>query len=321
MVPRPRRAVPGLRRCTAAAAATCSTPSSRRCPRRRRTAALERGGPRRVALLGRPNVGKSSLLNKLAGDERVVVDAVAGTTRDPVDELVELGGKTWRFVDTAGIRRRVHQTSGADFYASLRTQAALEKAEVAVVLIDAEEPITEQDIRVIQQVVEAGRALVIAYNKWDLLDEERRYYLEREIERELVQVQWAPRVNVSARTGRHIDQLVPAIEMALDVVGDPRPDRPAQRLPRRDRRRRTRTRSAAASSRASSSPPRRRPSRRGSCSSRPASSRRATAGSSSAGCARSSASRARRSRSRCGCGRSAAAEVSALTGAYVPLTR
>ncbi|WP_289033278.1 ribosome biogenesis GTPase Der, partial [uncultured Arsenicicoccus sp.] len=102
--------------------------------------AYERGGPRRVALLGRPNVGKSSLLNKLAGEERVVVDNVAGTTRDPVDELIRLGDTTWRFVDTAGIRRRVHQTRGADFYASLRTQSALEKAEVAIVLVDAGEP-------------------------------------------------------------------------------------------------------------------------------------------------------------------------------------
>jgi GTP-binding protein len=178
--------------------------------------AYSRGGPRRVALLGRPNVGKSSLLNQLAGEDRVVVDPVAGTTRDPVDEMIELGGKTWRFVDTAGIRRRVHQTRGADFYASLRTQTALEKAEVAVVLIDAEEPIAEQDVRVIQQVVDSGRALVIAYNKWDLLDEERRYYLERDIAKEPVQVPWAPRVNISARTGRHMDRLVPAIETALD---------------------------------------------------------------------------------------------------------
>ncbi|HMO12282.1 MAG TPA: 50S ribosome-binding GTPase, partial [Actinotalea sp.] len=120
------------------------------------------------------NVGKSSLLNALAGSARVVVDEVAGTTRDPVDELVELGDRQWWFVDTAGIRRRVHQTTGADFYASLRTQAAIEKAEVAVVLLDASEPLTEQDTRVITQVVEAGRALVIAYNKWDLMDEERR---------------------------------------------------------------------------------------------------------------------------------------------------
>jgi GTP-binding protein len=173
------------------------------------------GGPRRVALLGRPNVGKSSLLNKLAGQERAVVDPVAGTTRDPVDELVELGGTVWRFVDTAGIRRRAHQARGAEFYASLRTQAALEKAEVAVVLIDASEPIAEQDVRVIQQVIDAGRALVIAYNKWDTLDEDRRHHLEREIEKELVQVPWAPRVNISARTGRHLERLVPALETAL----------------------------------------------------------------------------------------------------------
>lgn len=174
------------------------------------------GGPRRVALVGKPNVGKSSLLNKLAGQERVVVDAVAGTTRDPVDELIELGGRTWRFVDTAGIRRRVHQTYGADFYASLRTSAAIEKAEVAVVLIDASDRLTEQDTRIITKVAESGRALVLAYNKWDMLDDERRNYLEREIEQDLVQVTWAPRVNISAQTGRHVEKLVPAIDAALE---------------------------------------------------------------------------------------------------------
>ena len=174
------------------------------------------GGPRRVALIGRPNVGKSSLLNKLAGTERVLVDSVAGTTRDPVDEMIELGGKTWNFVDTAGIRRRMHQTQGADYFAALRTERALERAEVAVVLVDASEPLAEQDLRIISKVADSGRALVVAYNKWDKLDEERRYYLEREIEQELVQVQWAPRVNISASTGRHVDKLVPAIEAALE---------------------------------------------------------------------------------------------------------
>jgi GTP-binding protein len=173
------------------------------------------GGPRRVALIGRPNVGKSSLLNKVAGQDRVVVHEQAGTTRDPVDELIQLGGVTWKFIDTAGIRRRVHLTEGADYYASLRTAAALEKAEVAVILVDASETLTEQDTRIITMAVEAGRAVVIAYNKWDLMDEERRYYLEREIDRDLVQVQWAPRVNVSAQTGRHMERLVPAIEAAL----------------------------------------------------------------------------------------------------------
>jgi GTPase len=182
------------------------------------------GGPdqpglRRVALVGRPNVGKSSLLNALAGTERVVVDDTAGTTRDPVDEIVEVAGRPWRFVDTAGIRRRVHQTKGADFYASLRTQAALEKAEVAVVLLDAGEPLTEQDTRVVQMAVDAGRAVVLAYNKWDLVDDERRRYLEREIDRQLQHVRWAPRVNISARTGRHVERLVPAIETALDGWG------------------------------------------------------------------------------------------------------
>jgi len=176
----------------------------------------DESGPRRVALLGKPNVGKSSLLNKLAGQERSVVDPVAGTTVDPVDELVELGGRIWRFVDTAGIRRRVNEASGHEYYASLRTAAALQKAEVAVVLVDASEPLSEQDTRIVSMVVDAGRALVIAYNKWDLLDEERRHYLEREIERELVRVTWAPRVNVSAQTGRHVDRLVPAIDAALE---------------------------------------------------------------------------------------------------------
>jgi GTPase len=176
---------------------------------------LVEAGPRRVALIGRPNVGKSSLLNKLAGEQRAVVDPVAGTTRDPVDELIELGGTTWRFVDTAGIRRRFRESQGADYYATLRTAGALDRAEVAVVLVDAGEPLTEQDLRIITMVIEAGRALVIAFNKWDLTDEERRHYLGREIERQLNHARWAPRVNISAATGRHVDRLVPAIEEAL----------------------------------------------------------------------------------------------------------
>ena len=180
---------------------------------------LRRSGPRRVALLGRPNVGKSSLLNRLTGEMRSVVDAVAGTTRDPVDSLVELAGATWRFVDTAGIRRRVREASGAEYYASLRTATALREAEVAVVLLDASEPLAEQDLRIIEMVVESGRALVLAFNKWDLLDEYRHELLESEIERQLHHVSWAPRVNVSAKTGRAIDKLTPAIELALDGWG------------------------------------------------------------------------------------------------------
>jgi GTP-binding protein len=176
----------------------------------------EVGGPRRVAIIGRPNVGKSSLLNKLAREDRVVVDDASGTTVDPVDELIELGGRTWRFIDTAGIRKRVKTASGHEYYASLRTETAIERAEVCVLVIDGSQSVSEQDMRIIQTVRDSGRALVIAFNKWDLVDEERRYYLDREIERDLVQVQWAPRINITARTGWHIDRLVPAIERALE---------------------------------------------------------------------------------------------------------
>jgi GTP-binding protein len=176
----------------------------------------EFGGPRRVAIIGRPNVGKSSLLNKAVGSERAVVNDLAGTTRDPVDEQVELGGKVWRFIDTAGIRRRVHLAQGADFYASLRTASALERAEVAVVVLDVTEKISEADIRIVDMALESGRCLVLAFNKWDNMDEDRREFLEREIEQDLAHVAWAPRVNISAKTGRHLEKLVPALEVALD---------------------------------------------------------------------------------------------------------
>jgi GTP-binding protein len=172
-------------------------------------------GPRRVALVGRPNVGKSSLLNRLAGQQRALVDEAAGTTRDPVDELIELGGVTWRFVDTAGIRRRARENQGADFYAGLRTAGALERAEVAVVLVDAGEPLAEQDLRIVSMVIDAGRALVLAFNKWDLVGDEQRRRLDAGIDRQLHTARWAPRVNISAATGRHVDRLVPALELAL----------------------------------------------------------------------------------------------------------
>ncbi|MGE2835801.1 ribosome biogenesis GTPase Der [Mycobacterium sp. SMC-4] len=173
------------------------------------------GGPRRVALVGKPNVGKSSLLNRLSGDERSVVHDVAGTTVDPVDSLIEMDGKLWRFVDTAGLRRKVGQASGHEFYASVRTHGAIDSAEVVIVLVDASQPLTEQDQRVLGMVIEAGRALVLAFNKWDLVDEDRRYLLDREIDLQLAQVQWAPRVNISAKTGRAVQKLVPALETSL----------------------------------------------------------------------------------------------------------
>ncbi|WP_051367421.1 ribosome biogenesis GTPase Der [Hamadaea tsunoensis] len=172
-------------------------------------------GPRRVALVGRPNVGKSSLLNKLSGEERSVVDSVAGTTVDPVDSLVSVGGEIWQFVDTAGLRKRAGQASGTEYFASLRTQAAIEAAEVAVVLLDSSEVISEQDQRLLSLVAESGRAVVIAFNKWDLVDADRRWYLDKEIERELKRIPWASRVNISAKTGRAVEKLAPVLRTAL----------------------------------------------------------------------------------------------------------
>lgn len=168
----------------------------------------------RVALLGKPNVGKSSMLNRLAGAQRVVVDSIAGTTVDPVDEVIELGGRPWVFVDTAGVRRRVREASGHEYYASLRTRTAIERADVVALLVDASEPVTEQDTRLAGAVVEAGRGLVIVMNKWDLVDDERRRYLDREYERSFAPVWWAPRINASAQTGRGTGRLAVALDEA-----------------------------------------------------------------------------------------------------------
>ena len=179
-------------------------------------AAQVQDGYRRIALIGRPNVGKSSLFNALAGESRSIVDDIAGTTRDPIDELIEFGGSIWRFVDTAGLKKRANQASGTDYYATLRTQTALERCECAVVVLDASVPISEQDLRIITMVEEAGKAMVIVMNKWDLVDEDRRVQLDREIERHLDQVEWAQRVNVAAKTGWHRDRLAPALRTAID---------------------------------------------------------------------------------------------------------
>ena len=173
-------------------------------------------GYRRIALIGRPNVGKSSLFNALAGESRSIVDDVAGTTRDPIDELIEFGGSIWRFVDTAGLKKRANQASGTDYYATLRTQTALERCECAVVVLDASVPISEQDLRIITMVEEAGKAMVIVMNKWDLVDEDRRTQLDKEIERHLDQVEWAQIVNVAAKTGWHRDRLAPALRTSID---------------------------------------------------------------------------------------------------------
>ncbi|OZG59970.1 ribosome-associated GTPase EngA [Bifidobacterium lemurum] len=170
---------------------------------------------RRVALVGRPNVGKSSLLNQLADEERAVVNDLAGTTRDPVDEIVTMDGEDWLFIDTAGIKRRQHKLTGAEYYSSLRTQAAIERAELALVLFDASQPISDQDLKVMSTAVDAGRAIVLVFNKWDAMDEFDKQRLERLWATEFDRVTWAQRVNLSAKTGWHTNRLSKAMREAL----------------------------------------------------------------------------------------------------------
>ncbi len=170
----------------------------------------------RLAIVGRPNVGKSTLLNKLVGEQRVIVSDKPGTTRDPIDVEVEIDGKPYLLVDTAGIRRKPQITEDADFYAVIRAREAIENADVALLLVDATDGVTSQDQRIAGEIVEAGAGLVIILNKWDALDEEQREITERSLPDRFGFVSWAPALRMSALTGARIQRLGPALDAVLE---------------------------------------------------------------------------------------------------------
>jgi GTP-binding protein len=169
----------------------------------------------RVAIVGRPNVGKSTLLNKLVGESRVIVSETPGTTRDPIDVDVELEGKRYRLIDTAGIRRKPQITEDADFYSVIRAREAVRSADVAVLLVDATEGVTHQDQRIAREVVDAGVGLVIVLNKWDAIDEEQRELTERSLPDRFGFVGWAPVLRMAAKTGARMHRLPGAIEAVI----------------------------------------------------------------------------------------------------------
>ena len=171
----------------------------------------------RIAIVGRPNVGKSTLLNHLLGEERVIVSAVPGTTRDPIDVDVEINGKSYRIVDTAGIRRKPQITEDVDFYAVLRAREALEEADVALLMIDSGEGVTHQDQRIASEIVAAGAGILILLNKWDVLDEEQREWTESSLPDRFGFISWAPALRMSALTGARVGRLGAAIEAVFET--------------------------------------------------------------------------------------------------------
>jgi GTP-binding protein len=166
-----------------------------------------------VVLLGRPNVGKSSLFNRLAGEERVIVDDRPGTTRDTIDSVLRLrGGGSYRFIDTAGLRRKARRGDATEYYSTVRTVDALHRADVALLVVDASEPLGEQDQRLARQAIDAGRGMVLILNKWDVVDEDRREALDRELDRLMAFTAFAPLLRTSAHTGRGLRHLGAVID-------------------------------------------------------------------------------------------------------------
>ena len=160
----------------------------------------------KIAIVGRPNVGKSSLLNSFIGEKRAIVSPISGTTRDAIDTIVERNGKTYRLIDTAGIRKKKNVEYGAEFFGINRAFKAIRRAEVVLFVIDALDGVTEQDQKLANRIIEDGRACVIVVNKWDAVEKDTYtiYTYEQEVRSRLYFVEWAEMIFVSALTGKRL---------------------------------------------------------------------------------------------------------------------
>lgn len=172
----------------------------------------------KVAITGKPNVGKSSLLNRLAGEERVIVSDIPGTTRDAIDSYIEIGENKFLFIDTAGIRRKSRVKEEIERYSVIRSLAAIERADVCLIMIDANEGVTEQDEKIAGYAHESGKAIVIVVNKWDLLEKDNKTAEEftNKIRKELSFISYAPIVFISVKTGQRIQKLIELIKYVAD---------------------------------------------------------------------------------------------------------
>ncbi|MEG4277494.1 ribosome biogenesis GTPase Der [Microcoleus sp. MON1_C1] len=172
----------------------------------------------KVAIIGRPNVGKSSLLNAFLGENRAIVSPISGTTRDAIDTLVERNGKTYRLIDTAGIRKKKNVEYGAEFFGINRAFKAIRRADVILLVIDAIDGVTDQDQKLADRISEEGRACIIVVNKWDAVekDSDTIYEYEREVRTRLYFLDWAEMIFVSAMSGQRVEKIIELVDKASD---------------------------------------------------------------------------------------------------------
>ena len=179
---------------------------------------IEESNEIKVAIIGRPNVGKSSLLNTLTGEKRAIVSPISGTTRDAIDMLVEREGKTYRLIDTAGIRRKKNVDYGAEFFGINRAFKAIQRANVVLFVVDVIDGVTEQDLKLTGRIIEEGKAAVIIANKWDAIEKDNHtiYSYKKLLESRLYYMSWAEMIFVSAITGQRVNKILDLVDQAAE---------------------------------------------------------------------------------------------------------